>query len=223
MSIIVSSRKNFDSAIARQATEACDQIMNEMGAEIHDDLIQKLSIFRFYLDRLEGSGPMNKEVEELIINMRTDFENVSQAVRRVSRRLLPMKMEHDSFRTSIEVLCQNMESCKAGNIHFEHAGIEKNISAVNQTHLYRIIQELIHNAFKHSSAWHIWVRLTWESTKVIVEVEDDGIGVHNIPNFMDRLRKKYNTLKMRTRILGGSITYIQGEKGLLAKVELPIL
>ncbi len=223
MSIIISSRKKFESAIARQATEACDQIMNEMGAEIHDDLIQKLSIFRFYIDRLEGSGPMNREAEELIIDMRTDFENVSQAVRRVSRRLLPVKMEYDSFKTSIEVLCQNMESCKSGNIHFEHMGIEKNIPAVSQTHLYRIIQELIHNAFKHSSAWHIWVRLRWENTGVIVEVEDDGNGVHNIPNFMDRLRKKYNTLKMRTRILGGSITYHQGDKGLLAKVELPIL
>jgi hypothetical protein len=29
-------------------------------------------------------------------------------------------------------------------------------------------------------------------------------------------------LRMRTQILGGSITYLQGDKGLLAKVELPI-
>jgi len=223
MAIIITSRKKFDSAVAHQATEACDQIMNEMGAEIHDDLIQKLSIFGFYLDRIQGSGQMSAEMEELVINMRTDFENVSHAVRRVSRRLLQVKMEYDSFKTSVEVLCQNMESSKSGNIHFEHMGIEQNIPALSQSHLYRIIQELIHNAFKHSSAWHIWVRLRWESTTVIVEVEDDGVDVYNTPNFMDRLRMKYNTLRMRTQVLGGSITYRQGDKGLLAKVELPIL
>jgi signal transduction histidine kinase len=222
MALIITSRKHFDAAVARQATEACDQIMNEMGAEIHDDLIQKLSIFRFYLDRLEGSGQLANEQEGLFISMRTDFENVSQSVRRVSRRLMPMKMENDSFITSVEVLCQNMESSKSANIHFEYFGNEMNISTLHQTHLYRIIQELIHNAFKHSSAWHIWVRLKWETTKIVVEVEDDGTGIHNIPKFMERLRKKYNTLRMRTRILGASITYIPGSKGLLAKVEMPI-
>ncbi|HTE30080.1 MAG TPA: ATP-binding protein [Chryseolinea sp.] len=222
MGLIVTSRKSFDAAVSRQATEACDQIMNEMGAEIHDDLIQKLSIFRLYMDRLETSGYITKEMEQLFTGMKTDFENVSQSVRRISRRMMPVRMENDSFIVSVEMLCQNMESTKSGNIHFEHSGVEQNMPVVMQTHLYRIIQELIHNAFKHSSAWHIWVRLKWETSKVTVEVEDDGTGVHHIPKFIERLRKKYNTLRMRTRLLGASITYLQGSKGLLAKVEIPI-
>ncbi len=222
MLLIVTSRKKFETEVSKQATEACDQIMNEMGAEIHDDLIQKLSIFRLYLDRLENSAHLSKDLADIFTGMRTDFENVSQAVRRVSRRLMPLTMEGDSFRTSIEVLCQNMESTKSGNVHFESTGEEKSISAIDQTHLYRIIQELIHNAFKHSSAWHIWVRLKWEANGIVVEVEDDGTGVHHIPKFVDRLRKKYNTLKMRSRVLGASITYQHGHRGLLAKVALSL-
>ncbi|MEO8472715.1 MAG: ATP-binding protein [Chryseolinea sp.] len=223
MPLILTSRKKFDAQVSLQATEACDQIMNEMGAEIHDDLIQKLSIFRLYMDRLEGSVPFSNDIEDIFIKMRTDFENVSQAVRRISRRLMPVKMENDSFNATLELLCQNMENVKPGNIHFENFGVERKLSSVSQVHLYRIIQELIHNAFKHSSAWHIWVRLNWEPNKVTVEVEDDGTGLNQIPRFLDKLRTKYNTLKMRSRILGASITYVNGRRGLLAKIELPIV
>jgi signal transduction histidine kinase len=88
-------------------------------------------------------------------------------------------------------------------------------------YLFRIVQELVHNAFKHSAAWHVWVRLTWEAQKLIIEVEDDGSGFSKIPEFIDRLKKKHNSLKMRTLAIGAKISYLQGEKGLMAHVEYP--
>ena len=89
MAIIFSSQKKLEDEIARRATEICDQIILEMGAELHDDLIQKLSIFRLYLDRLERAAQNPSETEALLINMRADFEGVVQSVRRISRKLLP--------------------------------------------------------------------------------------------------------------------------------------
>ena len=102
-----------------------------------------------------------------------------------------------------------------------YTGEEKAIPSSNQTYLYRIVQELIHNAFKHSSAWHVWVRMNWEPSGLILEVEDDGTGFHKISEFLDRLKKKHNTLKMRSQAIGASISYHHGQKGLLAKVEYP--
>lgn len=213
------SRKEFELEVSKSATEACDQIISEMGAEVHDDLIQKLSIFQLYLDRLERSTHNAGETGILLIKMRTDFESVVQAVRKISRRLMPVKMENDSFQYGIELLCQNMERPGSGNVHFECTGLEKNIPENTQTYLYRIVQELIHNAFKHSSAWHIWVRMKWEDRTLTIEVEDDGSGFHRISEFIDNLRKKHNTLKMRSLVIGSKITYHHGEKGLLAKVQ----
>lgn len=219
MALIFISQKKFETEVSKQAAEACEQVIAEMGAEVHDDLIQKLSVFRLYLDRLERSVHSPEETEMLLINMRTDFENVVQAVRRISRKLMPVQMENDSFQAGIELLCQNMERPGSGNVHFEHIGVEKSIPAFNQTYLYRIIQELIHNAFKHSAAWHVWVRLKWESDRLFLEVEDDGTGFHKISEFIEKLRKKHNTLKMRSQVIGASISFQHGEKGLLVKIE----
>jgi signal transduction histidine kinase len=205
--------------VSKRAAEVCDQVISDMGAEVHDDLIQKLSIFQLHLDRLERSVHNVQETEMLLIRMKTDFTVVVQAVRKISRKLMPVWMEDDSFRYGIELLCQNMESPGSGNVHVEHSGSEKSIPKHTQIYLYRMTQELIHNAFKHSSAWHIWVRVKWESSRLILEVEDDGTGFHRISEFIDNLRKKHNTLKMRSQAIGALLSYHHGAKGLLAKVE----
>ena len=223
MAMIFTSQKKLELEIARRTAEICDQIILEMGAELHDDLIQKLSVFRLYLDRLERSAHNPAETEALLINMRTDFEGVIQSVRRISRKLLPEFTNNDSLKTSIELLCKSQEKPGLGNVFFESGGEEGKISPHTLSYLYRIVQELIHNAFKHSAAWHIWVRLKWQQKKLVIEVEDDGSGFNKISEFIDRLRKKNNTLKLRSQAIGAAVTYHHGEKGLLAKVEYNIL
>ncbi|HEX6223136.1 MAG TPA: ATP-binding protein [Chryseolinea sp.] len=218
MAVVLTSQKKIDLEIARRATEICDQIILEMGAELHDDLIQKLSIFRLYLDRLERSADNPAETEALLINMRADFEGVIQSVRRISRKLLPEFTNQESLNVSVELLCKSMERPGFGNIFCEASGVEGKISKQSLSYLYRIIQELIHNAFKHSAAWHIWVRINWQPEKLIIEVEDDGSGFNKISEFIDRLRRKNNTLRLRSQVIGAVVTYHHGKKGLLAKI-----
>ncbi len=219
MAIFISKRKVEDE-IAKRTAEACEHIISEMGAELHDDLIQKLSVFRLYIDRMERSSGDQAEIDSLSIKMRSEFEQVIRVVRNVSRRLLPAKMEGDTLDKSLQILCQNMEHPGTGHIHFENTGVPITLDPQTERYLFRIVQELIHNAFKHSSAWHIWVRLRWDPNRLLIEVEDDGTGFSKIPEFVERLKKKNNTLKLRTSIIGATINYTQGEKGLLARLSL---
>ncbi len=216
------SHKKLELEISKRAAEACDHIISEMGAELHDDLIQKLSVFRLYIDRMERSSGDQAEIESLSIKMRTEFDQVIHVVRNISRRLLPVKMEGDTLVKTLEILCQNMEHPGTGHIHFESKGSPVSLENHVERYVFRIVQELIHNAFKHSSAWHIWVRLHWTSEKMIIEVEDDGTGFSKIPEFIERLKRKNNTLKLRSTIIGANIDYFQGEKGLLARLEVKI-
>ena len=212
----------MESEISKRAAEISDQIILEMGAELHDDLIQKLSVFRLYIDRLERSVHSPSETENLLISMRTDFDNVIQSVRRISRKLMPEHIQNESLSISIQLLCQSQESPGMGNIYFDSSGVEQSIVSFKRVYLYRIIQELVHNAFKHSSAWHVWVRLRWEENQLSIEVEDDGSGFNKMSEFIERLRRKNNTLKIRSTVLGATISYHHGQKGLLAKVACPL-
>jgi signal transduction histidine kinase len=214
------SRKKADELIAKKTSEACDIIINEMGAELHDDLIQKLSIFRLYIDQIERSSADSSAVEMIALKMRTDFEQVVSVVRNISRRLLPARMEGDTLDKTLSMLCQNMEHPGTGHIHFTNSGAPRNIPTDIEMHLFRIVQELIHNAFKHSAAWHIWVRLTWHNQGIVIEVEDDGSGFSKVQEFVKRLKSKNNTLKLRSVTIGATIEYLQGSRGLLARVSL---
>ena len=214
------SKSKLESEISRRVAETCEQIISEMGAELHDDLIQKLSVFRLYIDRMERSSADKEEIDSLSIKMRSEFDQVIHVVRNISRRLLPATMEGETLDKTLEILCQNMEHPGSGHIHFESAGSPRPLESQVERYLFRIVQELIHNAFKHSAAWHIWVRLNWQPDQLQLEVEDDGTGFSKIPEYIQRLKRKNNTLRLRSDIIGANINYIQGEKGLLARLTL---
>lgn len=213
----------MEAEISRRVAETCEHIISEMGAELHDDLIQKLSVLRLYIDRMERSSANQAEIDSLSIKMRSEFDQVIHVVRNISRRLLPARMEGETLDKTLEVLCQNMEHPGTGHIHFENTGMPRPLDPQVERYLFRIVQELIHNAFKHSSAWHVWVRLTWNPDSLDLQVEDDGTGFSKMPEYIQRLKKKNNTLKLRSSIIGASIKYSQGEKGLLARLVLSTL
>jgi signal transduction histidine kinase len=213
------SKEKQAAEISKKAMEACEHIMSEMGAELHDDLIQRLSVLQLSFDRLERALLDRDHAEIILVTIKSDFQEVIQAVRRISKKLMPVKTENSSFAEGIAMLCQNMERPETGNVHFETTGTPQRLSPIAEIYLSRIVQELIHNAYKHSSAWHVWVRLVWHPNLLILEVEDDGSGFSKTPELISLLRQKFNTLKMRSEAIGATIHYSQGSKGLLTKVE----
>jgi signal transduction histidine kinase len=214
--------KADEAQLAKETMEACEHIIQEMGAELHDDLIQKLTVFRFSLDRLERTAADPIETVALITRMKSDFDDITQSVRAISRQLMPVSIEGDTFVQLIHMLCQNMERPGGVHIHFTSNDGEVALPALAKNFIYRIVQELVHNAFKHSSGWHIWVRMMWKTNALQVEVEDDGTGFARISENLSSLKKKHNTLAMRSKAIDASIDFVRGEKGLLARLNYPL-
>lgn len=212
---------HYDTDLAKQTMEATEQIIQQMGAELHDDLVQKLTVVRLSLDKLERTVADPVETLALITRMKSDFDDITQSIRAISRQLIAVPVDGESFHHSIDMLCQNMERPGGLHIRLESEGTEANMPTFVKGYVYRIIQELIHNAFKHSSGWHIWVRLLWKEQGITVEVEDDGSGFARISESLSLLKKKYNTLTMRSRAIGATLTFERGKQGLLARLLCP--
>src|SRR5262245_143109 len=132
MSQIIQMKPMFKSnvpsgEVSHQAMEICEHVISEIGAEVHDDLMQKLSIFRLYLDRLDRAKSDPSAIASLIISMNADFSEVVQSVRRISRQLHPVKMGGEPLGKCIAMLCQNMERPGTSTIHLETTGQEQPI------------------------------------------------------------------------------------------------
>jgi len=213
---IFKTRAELESEINRRVLETTDQIVAEMGADLHDDLIQRLSVLRLYLDRLDRAKHDPAQADAIITSMNADFLEVVEAVRRISRRLMPVDMDKDTLEARIHTLCQNMERPGGGTIHFSQTGIEPAFNEKDAMHILRIVQELINNALKHSSAWHVTINLNWSGNQLTIDVEDDGTAFSKIDGFLSILYKKKNTLRMRSDMLKAPIVYSQGKRGLHA-------
>ena len=218
-----SNSSDFNERVSIRAAEFCEQIISEMGAELHDEVIQKLTSMSFYIERIERAAGDPSEIHNLISRMRSDFEGVTQSVRAISQRLNPVHIANTSFSDSVSRLCDSMQRTGNGHISFTTIGDEQALSQLAFTYLYRIVQELIHNAFKHSSAWKIDVTISWNPSTLVIEVEDDGTGDMKMDGITSALQNKRNTLLMRSQAINATIRFVKGKKGLLVRVDYPVI
>ena len=207
---------------SKDAMETCEVVLKEIGADLHDDLIQKLSVLRLHMDKIERSSYNPQETQQTLIKMQTDFQSIVDSVRRISRQLHPVHMQDDPFDKRVEVLCQNLDMPGTIRIYPSFEGEPLSLTETQQSYLLRMIQELIHNSFRHSSAWNLWVKIIWSPNSLIIKVEDDGSGFARLEEFVEMLKRKYNTLRMRAETIGASIKYQKGEQGLLAIIKLQL-
>ena len=208
--------------ISKEASEVVEHVLNELGAELHDDLIQKLSALRLHLDKLERSDYNAVDLQAAVIKMQSQFDLVIESVRMLSKQLLPVRLDNDTFENMLQSLCENLNSPGTTRVRFSCHGNSRILDHKVEYYLLRMVQELVNNAFRHSAAWNVWVDLYWRDTNVTIIVNDDGSGFSKISEFIMRLRGKFNTLRMRAEAIGAVINYDYGLNGLRATIRYPI-
>jgi len=88
-----------------------------------------------------------------------------------------------------------------------------------ETALYRVAQEALHNALRHSGAANVGVRLARTPRRVTVEVCDDGHGfVADAPSGGVGLA----SMRERASSVGGALTIRSGPRGTLVRMTVPV-
>ncbi|MBL7857167.1 MAG: hypothetical protein JNM57_05720 [Cyclobacteriaceae bacterium] len=198
--------------------ELIDRYENEilkMGADIHDDLIQKLHLFRLHVDKLERVETI-LEMQVIADQMKTDFKTIVSSLRRITNRLVP-EMEIESFPAMMRELCSRMAEPNRLFIYFETSGKEILLNKQHHQHLLRMVQELINNVSKHSTAWHIRVRLKYLHRFVEIEVEDDGKEFQHLAQKMEQ-PGTLSMLKMRASKIDAALHFERVDEGTKAVI-----
>jgi signal transduction histidine kinase len=214
--------RESDVKASKQALEALEEVLAEMGAELHDDLIQRLSILRLHFDKLKQCLGDAAVAERAINEIQLEFDGIAGSVRRISKSLRPAKIDGETFEQALRTLCSSIDGPQSARIELTSIGVPQFLPGNHELFLLRMIQELIQNALRHSSAWHVWVRLNWAIKSLHIEVEDDGTRFVQLDDTIALLQKRNNTLRMRAVALGAKIDYKVGAAGLLAVIDYNI-
>lgn len=156
-----------------------DSIEKERGRisrEIHDVLGQDLTALNMGLHRLERALPHGDSRQEQIAELRGLVAGTLDTVRRISRELRPPMLDELGFAEAVAWLTRTFAQSAGLRIDLE-AGPIPDLSAEQSTALYRVLQEALTNAARHSGANRIAVRVIVAAAALTLDVTDDGVGV----------------------------------------------
>ncbi|TWT34770.1 Signal transduction histidine-protein kinase/phosphatase DegS [Blastopirellula retiformator] len=145
--------------------------------EIHDGIVQGLTAAMMHLEMAPGQI----DQQRIDTALRILRGSVSEA-RRVMKGLSPPLLEDIGVIAAIEGMLEEQvpESCE---IKFEHDVQFDRLLPLLECTIYRVVQESVANILRHSKAKHATIRLIEEGERLILTVEDDGVGFDagNVP------------------------------------------
>ncbi|HEX4796442.1 MAG TPA: DUF4118 domain-containing protein [Humisphaera sp.] len=207
--------------VARQIIEAGERERQRIGQDLHDDVCQHLAgitcLGRVLERELIDCNPAQAERAGRIVEL------IGQAIHRarsLSHGLQPVEFENAGLGTSLRELAATVESMFAVRCQFRGESSVPLNDAIAPIHLYRIAQEAINNAVRHGKAANIYIDLFNIEGRVIMSIEDDGVGIDlSVPPTGLGLR----TMQTRARMIGGTLNVERGnERGTLVTCQLPL-
>ncbi|HZA51607.1 MAG TPA: sensor histidine kinase, partial [Myxococcaceae bacterium] len=188
----------------RRMNETLEQEIKRIAHAVHDEAGQLLVAARLSLSAaakdLGVQGPRRlRDVESIL-------ERLDEELRRLSHQLRPRVLDDLGLVPALEKLAAGLSkrSNLAVRVESEIAGrLEPNVA----TTLYRLVQESLTNAVKHSGAGTVRIRLVREEKELCCEILDDGAGFDVSAVLAGEQGRGLGLLGMRERVnaVGGEL------------------
>jgi signal transduction histidine kinase len=186
---------------ARNLIDAQEQERARIGRELHDDINQRLALLAIELGQLQ-EHPV--DVASRVQQIRQRIDEISRDVQSLSHDLHPSKLEYLGVVAGMRSWCNEFAERQGMEIDFE-TDVSSRIPAEVGVCLFRVLQESLHNAAKHSGVKHIGVRLAERSYAVHLMVSDSGTGFDLEPAMLGK-GLGLTSMRERVRLVNGTIT-----------------
>jgi PAS domain S-box-containing protein len=208
-----------------EITQAQEEERKRIARELHDETAQGLAALAFHIEGITRySKQLPGEVVERLEQLLRETESLMEGVRRFSHELRPGLLDHLGLVPAVEWLTAETSVTGGIDASLKKAGKERRLSPQVELVLFRIAQEALSNARRHSEATRVEVQIEFTPEKVRLEVADNGKGFE-LPKMLGELaaRKKLGILGMqeRARIINGSLS-VQSEAGKGTTVSIEV-
>ncbi len=197
--IDITERKQAEESLAtigRRLIEAHEAERTWIGRELHDDINQRLALLSIDLERWSHDASTN-EVTELVRHTRARISEIAQDVQGLSHRLHSSKLDYLGLATAAKSFCRELSEKTKIEIVFRDAGIPHTLSKEVSLCLFRVLQEGLQNAVKHSGVRSFTVDLQGTEESIELTVADTGNGFEEQEAFT---RHGLGLISMRERL-----------------------
>ncbi len=178
-----------------------------IASDLHDDLGQTLAYLKIRIQNLQKSLPPRRG------NLHREYENtleytnqLIEKVRKISHGLTPIFLDDLGLTASLHSLVDEFSGYASIKIEKQIANIDRLFSPEVEITIYRIIQEIMNNIWKHAETNFVKVEISKVTDKVSFKIEDCGRGFdfEKLELFTsDKKGLGLASVNERVRMLGG--------------------
>ena len=214
----VTERKLAEQALTemtRKLIEAQEQERARIGRELHDDVNQRLAVLSLQLEELKQNP---SEVENRVQDLRNRLTEISDDVQALSHDLHSSKLEYLGVVAGMKSWCKEFAERQKMEIVFKSDMCNALLLDVGRI-LFRVLQEALHNATKHSGVKRIEVQLHEESGQTHLIVRDSGKGFDveaveqghglGLISMRERVRLVNGTITIDSKPMGGTTIHVR--------------
>ncbi len=180
-----------------------------LAADLHDDAGPLLATARLYLN--ENLVNQDKATQlQSIFQARQIIDDTIQLVRNISHSLMPPTLKNFGLESAINDLFQKISGSGAINASSRFHEYKDRLKGEKELIVFRVVQELINNILKHSSASFIHLTQNVHADKFYLRIHHDGRGI--VQADFDKLNKSnvglgLKNISSRLRVVQGVIIF----------------
>jgi PAS domain S-box-containing protein len=175
----ITDRKVAEEATAtlsRRLIEAQEAERARIARELHDDIGQRLTLILMALDQLKPSVANSSGVPDQLDNLRKQVVSVSRSAHDLSHELHSATLRHVGVAEAMRGFCRELSQQQKVEINFSHHDVPRTVTPEISLCFFRILQEGLHNAVKHSRVRRFDVELSGLAGTLSLTIRDTGVG-----------------------------------------------
>jgi len=180
MAVDITGRKLAEGALAsvsRRLIEAHEEERTRIARELHDDINQRISLLTVNLGTLKQGLPTSEgQTRHCIEEAHKQVKELGKDIQALSHRLHSSKLEYLGLATACAGFCKELSDRYDIKIRFHSRDIPKELPEEIALCLFRVLQEALQNAIKHSGVQQFEVSLEATMNEILLSVHDSGIG-----------------------------------------------
>jgi PAS domain S-box-containing protein len=214
----ITHRKNAEEALlgmSRKLIEAHEQERTRIGRDLHDDVVQRLALLAIELEGVQQDVPdAASELRTRLGAVRDQTMQITNDVQLLSHELHSSKLEYLGMVRAAKSFCKEFSERQKVEIDFQSHDLPTSLPTELSLSLFRVLQEALRNATKHSGVKRFEVRVWGSTGEVHLTVSDLGAGFDTeaamkstglgLTSMQERLRLVHGELSINSQPKGGT-------------------
>ncbi len=194
-----------------------------IARDLHDEIGATLSTLKLQIGQFKRQMKEEPRAVAFCEKSQQILTETIQQVRQISHDLLPPLLVRFGLSAALKGLLDRIDADGELQTSFQIAGKELRLPTNQELALYRVVQELLQNTFKHAEAHQIKIQLTFLDEKLQLLYADDGKGFELLTLRQQGGGLGLDNIESRLLAINGTLQYhtTPGE-GIRVEINLPL-